>query len=128
MKATEKDELLALRLSRAGLDVSPDETRTLRRAALTLRAWAEKECGGDGGGIERDETTGKCVWYSARTGTRTPTRDLETPALARVEAACARIGAYYYRQPNPRWPSLYVRPVALGPLTAANYDCGLAIY
>lgn len=62
-----------------------EETETLRRAQLTLRRWAERECNGE---IERDEETGKTFAFreyrgETRTGYTVP--DLETGALRRIK-------------------------------------------
>lgn len=62
------------------------EAESLRRISMTLHRWHELECGVDGGGVERDETTGKTVWYSQHTGRRTPFPDRETGAKKRLQA------------------------------------------
>lgn len=52
----QENALLALGFTR-------DEAESLRRISIRLQRWYEKECGIDGGCIERDETTGVPYWY-----------------------------------------------------------------
>ena len=92
-----------------------EDANALRRAQITLRRWAELECG-DGDqwkswAIERDEETG--IAYMAtyphdgkRRAYRIP--DREAGALRRVAEVCARYGAFYYHQTDPRGCALYV--------------------
>lgn len=105
---TKKDrEHVIARLQFAG--ITWDDVQRLRRIALTLHRWHELECGVDGGGIERDEVTGKVTWYSAATGARTPYPDRETPCLKRLDAIRAKYPGYgFYVQGDPRGASLYV--------------------
>lgn len=87
------------------------EIETLRRAQLTLRSWAEKECGSDSGCIERDEKTGKPYWYNAMSGKRYPAKDMEKGALARVAAVMANHPTLIsYHQTDPRGCALYILP------------------
>jgi len=92
-----------------------EDANTLRRAQITLHRWAELECGYGNDyrswAIERDEQTG--IAYMAtypHDGTRSAYRipDRERGALARVAAVCARYGAFYYHQTDPRGCALYV--------------------
>jgi hypothetical protein len=47
MNASEKNQKLQNALSvQFGIELSAEDARTLRRAALTLRRWHEGECGG----------------------------------------------------------------------------------
>lgn len=129
--AYEKDLALAVALERReGVDVSTEDARTLRRAALTLHRWAELECG-DGNDyaswcIERDEGgVPYMVTYPHQGGERRrriPDRD--AGALRRVREVCARVGLHYYHQTDPRGASLYV---SRSPLTAENYAQGVAV-
>ena len=100
--------------------------RTLRRAQMTLRRWAELECGDGHCYIERDEKTGKPRMYrdsrylapnDPRCWSVVP--DRERGALARVEKVCKEAGLYYYHQTDPRGCALYV---GTEPLTASNYS------
>lgn len=108
-----------------------DDAHALRRAQLTLRRWAERECGDTGDhastAIERDEETGKpyhvVYMHSENKPRRYAIPDRERGALARVAAICARIGAHYYHQGDPRGCVLYV---AREPLTDTAYNRGVA--
>jgi hypothetical protein len=81
----------------------------LRKAQKKLRRWHELECGVEGGGVERDETTGKVTWYSSRTGKRTPYPDRETGCLKRIAAIVAKYPELaYYVQGDPRGCALYL--------------------
>jgi hypothetical protein len=107
-------------------ELKSDHANTLRRAELTLSRWGEMECGTDQGCIERDETTGKPYWLSARTGRRTPISDRETGALKRVAALCKDIDLHYFHQTDPRGAGLYVGVV---PLNGENYNrAGVSCY
>jgi len=122
MSASTKDQALAYRLTRAGIDITEAGAATLRRAEGTLHRWHEGECGGDSWCIERDEDTGKTyrVYYGGRGDpVRTPIRDAEMAALRRVEAVCKARGLYWYQQGDPRGCALYV---GREPLTGANYS------
>lgn len=104
----------------------------LRRIAMQLHRWHELECGVDGGGVERDEATGKVFWYNAMTGRRSPTRDMETSALKRLEAVMKKYpNLKAYVQGDPRGAALYIlRPgdVPEGADPSAYYSRGLAVY
>lgn len=114
------------------LGIAPDDATTLRRISMTLHRWHELECGIDNGGVERDEKTGKCFWYSSHTGKRSPFADRETGALKRLKAIMAKhpkLG--YYVQGDPRGCALYIiRPgdVPAGQDVDAYYNRGLAVY
>ena len=114
------------------LGFTPAEAYDLRRAAMTLHRWYELECGVENGGVERDETTGKVTWYDSRTGRRSPYRDMETPALARIAkimAAHPHLAAYH--QTDPRGAPLYIlRPgdVPKGENAESYYSRGIAVF
>ena len=81
----------------------------LRRIAMTLHSWHEKECGNDHGAIERDEVTGKVHWICAMTDKRYPARDMETPALKRLAVIMAKYPDHRpYIQGDPRGAALYI--------------------
>jgi hypothetical protein len=117
-------------LMRAG--IANVDAIALRRIAMQLHRWHELECGMDCGGVERDEATGKTVWYNSRTGRRSPCADRETPALKRLAKIMARYPSLaYYVQGDPRGAALYIlRPgdVPQGEDVGAYYSRGLAVY
>ena len=104
----------------------------VRRIAMTLHRWHEKECGVEGGCIERDEKTDKPYWLNSDTMRRTPIPDLETGALKRL----AKLMKEYptltaYVQGDPRGASLYIlRPgdVPKGADVSAYYSRGIAVH
>lgn len=114
------------------LGFTENDARTLRRIAMQLHRWHELECGVEGGGVERDETTGLCYWYSSYSGKRTPYRDMETSALKRLDALMSRYAPLtYYVQGDPRGCAVYVlRPgdVPEGKEPDAYYSRGIAVY
>lgn len=127
------------------LGFTSQEAEQLRRISMTLHRWHELECGVDNGGVERDEQTGKVVWYNAMTGKRTPYADRETPALKRLQAIVdARNGrttleesthggvvVSAYVQGDPRGAALYlIRPgdVPDGGSVDAYYTRGIVVY
>jgi len=114
------------------IGVSEDDAIQLRRISMQLHRWHELECGVEYGGVERDETTGKCTWYDSRTGRRSPTADRETPALKRLAKIMERYPHLgYYVQGDPRGCALYVlRPgdVPADGSADAYYNRGIAIY
>lgn len=116
----------------ARMGYSEAEADTLRRISLRLRRWYERECGTDGGAIERDETTGRPyrVHYCDRTGARRryPIRDMERGALERL-AAIARHP--YYLQTDPRGAALYLLregDVPEGQSAESYYSRGVCVY
>lgn len=125
MKQTAIPQLIALGLTN-------DDAKALRRIAMQLHRWHELECGIDGGGVERDQETGKCFWYSSYTGRRTPTADRETGALKRLAALMSRYAPLaYYVQGDPRGAAVYVlRPgdVPDGKEVDSYYSRGVAVY
>lgn len=94
-------------LKRGGIKES--DALALRRIAMALHRWHELECGVEGGGVERDEVTGKVTWYNSYTGKRTAYPDRETPQLKRLAKLMAAYPGYaYYVQGDPRGASLYI--------------------
>lgn len=118
-------------LVRAGINTS--DALALRRISMQLHRWHEKECGIDGGCIERDETTGKARWRDATTGKAYPCKDMETPALARLAGIMGRYPSFRsYVQTDPRGAALYVlTPRNLefiaGDSIESRYSIGIAI-
>lgn len=112
--------------------ITSEDAYALRRIAMTLRRWYELECGVEGGGVERDEETGRVMWYSSRTGKRTPYADRETGALRRLSDIMARYPSLgYYVQTDPRGASLYILragDVPAGELVESFYSRGVAVY
>ena len=126
------------------------EAAKLRRISMTLRRWHEKECGVDGGCIERDEVTGRAMWRTD-TGRLFPAYDMETGALKRLAAIIdlrnARewhphpsiSGQRYitggalttYIQTDPRGAALYIiRPgdIPEGQSVDSCYSRGICVY
>ena len=130
MNAQQKDRALwqciATHQGQASDRFALKHARTLRRAQMTLRRWAEEMCNGT---IQRtwDDTTGDQTGTPHRwsNGDRFAPRDLgpipdrERGALARVEKVCKEAGLYYYHQTDPRGCALYV---GTEPLTCQNYS------
>jgi len=118
-------------LARRGVNMDYTDANTIRRAALTLHRWNELECGDSdqwkAWSIERDETDGRAYmamhFYGSRSNGATSTRyriaDREAGALRRVAAICAKYGAHYFHQTDPRGASLYI---AAQPLTDQTYS------
>jgi len=123
------------------LGFTQDEAEKLRRISMTLHRWHERECGVDGGCIERDEATGKAFWLNSMTGRRYPIQDRETGARKRLAAILARVNGPRhlcmaapldaYIQTDPRGAALYIlRPgdVPEGKDAEAYYSRGLCVY
>lgn len=131
MNRAELLRLTALESSLCSLGFTPDEFTKLRRISLTLRRWYERECGIDGGAIERDEEGGRAYWRSD-SGRRWPIRDSETGGLRRLRAIMADHAPLgYYLQTDPRGAALYIlRPgdVPPGYDPASCYTNGICIY
>lgn len=120
--------------------IAPDDARALRRISMTLHRWHELECGDGNGYIERNEKTGKPMYYNARAryvDPRDPRAwriipDRENGALKRL----AKIMAAYptlksYVQGDPRGCALYIlRPndVPEGKDADAYYSRGIPVY
>ena len=102
-------------LARRGVEMDYTDANTIRRAALTLHRWNELECGDSdqwkSWGIERDETDGRAymaTYPHSGESRRTLIADREAGALRRVAAICAKYGAHYFHQTDPRGASLYI--------------------
>ena len=114
------------------IGVSYADAEALRRISMTLHRWHELECGSDAGCIERDETTGKPFWRSARTGNRGwSTPDREKGALKRLAAIMVRYPTLHaYVQGDPRGAALYIlRPGDVPPGCSADscYNRGIVV-
>ena len=118
------------RVKRVG--ISESDAWRLRGVAMTLHRWHELERGIDSGGVERDEETGKCTWYSSYSGRQTPCADRETGALKRLATIMARYPTLtHYVQGDPRGASLYIlKPgdVPEGADVDGYYSRGVAVY
>ena len=116
-------------LVRAGID--PVDARALRRIAMQLHRWHELECGTEQGAIERDEITQQCFMRNALTGRAYLTRDMETPALARLAKIMSRYpDLRAYVQTDPRGAAIWIlRPgdVLEGESADAYYSRGIAV-
>jgi hypothetical protein len=114
------------------LGIDRQDAEALRRISMQLHRWHELECGVDNGGVERDEETGKCFWYNAMTGRRTPCADRETGARKRLEAIMRRYPSLTpYVQGDPRGAALYIlRPGDVPEGTDVNsyYTRGICVY
>jgi hypothetical protein len=122
------------------LGFTQDEAEKLRRISKTLHRWHERECGTDGGCIERDEATGKAFWLNAMTGRRYPIQDRETGARKRLAEIMLQRGLRVgggnaelttYVQTDPRGAALYIlRPgdVPEGKEPESYYSNGLCVY
>ena len=130
MSSTKEKWEVIERVKRLG--VTEHDAMALRRIAMQLHTWHEKECGTDYGCIERDETTGKAYWLNSTTMTRYPVRDMETGATKRLQALLQRYpGLTPYIQTDPRGASLYLlTPDHLtgGQPIDSIYSRGIAIY
>lgn len=94
------------------LNISEMDAWYLRRIAMTLHRWYERECNGE---VERDEKTGKTyrVYQAPAFGDYKVSRercpDLETGALKRLESIMASYPLLaYYLQGDPRGAPLYI--------------------
>lgn len=130
MRTTSKEraEVIA-RLIKLGIEY-PD-AEALRRIAMTLHSWFERECGDGGGCIERDETTGKAYYLNAMSGKRYPIADRETGAKNRLKSIMAKYSALQpYIQGDCRGASLYI--LRNDDLRGSNveqvYNRGVAVY
>ena len=85
-----------------------EDFRALRKAAMTLHTWYEHECNG---AIQRDgdDCEGAPYWYNTNTGKRLyKAPDREKGAIKRIEEICTRLNLHYYLQTDPRGGTLYV--------------------
>jgi len=115
MTARDNTRNLMAQLGRRDIFLSFDDANTLRRAQITLRRWAEQECGDANEyaswGIERDESTGHpymCRYANNGKNNRWRIPDREAGALRRVADVCKRNGLHFYHQTDPRGCALYV--------------------
>lgn len=114
------------------IGISYEDAYTLRRIAMTLHNWHEKECGIDNGCIERDEDTGVTYWLNSYSGKRYKIADRETGAQKRLNKVMANYPGYVaYVQGDPRGASLYIlRPTDIleGHSIDSYYSRGIAVY
>jgi len=119
------------------LGFTQSEATALRRISMTLHRWHERECGIDGGCIERDETTNRPLWRSEYTGRTWPIPDRKTGALKRLRQIIHERNnrspevLNYYVQTDPRGAPLYIlRPgdVPEGQTVDSCYSRGICVY
>lgn len=132
-KEARETEAMLSRLQSLG--ISRADAEALRRISMTLHRWSELECGVDGGGIDRDEETGKCWWYSSYSGKRTHiVPDREKGALERLAKIMARYPTLlHYVQGDPRGCALYILrpgdvPAPVYKNVDAYYTRGIAVH
>ena len=133
---TKKEAIRQTEQSRqlTSLGFSESQAEELRRISMTLRRWYERECGIDGGCIERDETTDRPYWNydTSRSRGRYPIPDREKGALARLAHIMATLPKLQsYVQTDPRGASLYIlRPgdVPKGADVDSYYSRGICVY
>ena len=125
-------------LHRLGID--RDDAFALRRIAMTLHRWHERECGDSNDyasfGLERDETTDlpyQVVWpHNSDKARRYRVPDRETGARKRLARIMARYpGLQSYVQGDPRGAALYIlrnSDVPQGARVDAYYSRGVAVY
>jgi len=138
MTRKEAARITAQENSLMSLGFMATEADALRRISMTLRRWHERECGTDGGCIERDADSGRTYWLSSFSGLRTPIRDMESGALNRLSRIIAARNARtqgsalsYYVQTDPRGAALYIlRPgdVPEGADPASCYSRGICVH
>ena len=135
MKTTQKERFEVLhRLDKLGIDY--ESACRLRRIAMTLHSWFERECGdANGNCIERDETTGiPYLTYEAGNGPRKRYRisDRETGAKKRLAGVMKGYPDLIpYIQGDCRGASLYIlRKSDIGPGESIDsiYTRGTAVY
>jgi hypothetical protein len=137
MTRKEAARITAQENSLMSLGFMATEADALRRISMTLRRWHERECGTDGGCIERDDS-GRAYWLSSFSGRRTPIRDMESGALNRLSRIIAARNARtqgsalsHYVQTDPRGAALYIlRPgdVPEGADPASCYSRGVCVH
>lgn len=125
MKANDSDSRIILHVLRTGVRLSLADARILRRASLTLRRWAERECNGE---VETDDD-GKAFQRGFRGRAYAELIRVPNPepgALRRIAEVCERNGLHYFHQTDPRGCALYV---AAEPLNDCDYSSrGVEIY
>jgi hypothetical protein len=139
MKRNKMTELLRLAERLAVFGFTADEVAALLKIERTLHRWAELECGTDAGHIERDEKTGKALFFNARARYIDPrdprawsiVPDREAGALKRLGRIMAgKRGVVAYHQGDPRGCALYIVPTASIPKGARVDSCytnGIAV-
>ncbi len=116
-----------------------DEAAILRKASVRLQRWHERECGIEGGCIERDTTTNRPMWHNSRTGHLWPIPDRDAGARRRIaQVLTARNGRdgdawpiRAYIQTDPRGAAVWLLTPNDAPCTddlAPHYSNGLAVY
>ena len=122
------------------LGMSSEDAQALRRIAMILGSWSEKECGIDAGHIERDEQTDIPYWHpagfyaSGRYIQPKPYRipDREKGALRRLEALRSRYpDLIFYHQTDPRGAAIYVlklSDIPAGSPVESVYSGGVAVW
>ena len=146
MTKREKQRITAQENTLMSLGFTALEAERLRKISMTLQRWHEKECGIDGGCIERDEKTNKPYWRSEYSGKLSAIADREKGAKKRL---CHIIGmrntrewAFLgwpmsqveikpYIQGDPRGAALYlIRPddVPEGKNVDSYYSRGICVY
>lgn len=146
MNKRERERITAQENTLCTLGFTASEADRLRLISLALRRWHERECGIDGGCIERDDATGRPYWRSD-TGRRWPVADRERGALRRLghiigmrntriwaaspPPTVRDVAVNSYIQPDPRGAALYIlRPgdVPPGADPASYYTRGICVY
>ena len=116
----------------SNLGISYEDGEKLRRVSNQLRSWYEKECGIEGGCIERDEDTDKPYWLNSNTGKRWAIGDREKGAKRRLAAIMAKYpDLTTYLQSDPRGAALYIlRPqdIIPGEDLSTYYSRGICVY
>lgn len=142
----EAERLINQRNTLIALGFLEFEADKLRQISAALRRWHERECGIDGGSIERDEITGRPYWKT-ETGRRYAIPDREKGALKRLghiignrntrvwaaenAHAVREVAVHPYIQTDPRGAALYIlRPgdVPEGKDPSAYYTRGICVY
>lgn len=109
------------------LNIPSDDAWKLRKCALTLHRWYERECGdstasGNSYCIERDEETCKpymAVYPCSGKSYRYAIRDMERAAERRIADICKRNGLHWYLQTDCRGGTLYL---SREPITEQTYS------
>ena len=137
--STKKQSIARFYANAAAHDLSMDEADALRRIEMTFHRWAELECGNDSGHIERDEKTGKPMFFNARARyvdphdprARCSIPDREAGALRRLGKLMARHPELVaYHQGDPRGCALYIlrkSDIPAGAQLDAIYSRGWAV-
>jgi hypothetical protein len=119
-----------IRLMNAGISFT--HATALRRIAMQLHRWHERECGDEYGCVERDEATKKTYYHNGLTGRRWATRDMETGAHSRLNKIMENYPSMQsYVQGDPRGASLYIitqSDILEGKDIDTYYNRGIAVY